>query len=191
MEERDRLPLIKAFEEMRDAYEKQHHRPYERYLISKYGLFGTSFTDKIKKELVLTIRDMNTTPEILFLGHKKTPLTRKCIELTLERLNRENMSRKVWEEKDIVCGKFLSRIGNPLNRTIAFKIIWDHGDETTTFENRYGLCNFLTDGWLHFVGTKQDLVDYLNKDERGFRQLTKPEVLRMIQDSNQGFTEDF
>ena len=71
-------------------------------------------------------------------------------------------------------------------RTVTFKVVYDD----TLPKRRYGICNVLTDGWIHFCGnTIQDVCDFLNKkDPRGsYCLLSKQEFMDMIQFSNQGF----
>ena len=67
-------------------------------------------------------------------------------------------------------------------KTATFKICYSHKT------NEYTLCNILTDGLLIGHYENEDvLIEYLNKDDKGFRPLTKEEMLEMLADTKQGF----
>ena len=98
-------------------------------------------------------------------------------------------NRIIWEEKDIECGLFIVResanleINDGFKTTVCFKLGYCRDTD-----KKYGLCNFLTDGWYHSIGkTKQEVVEYLNNDEYGYRPLLKTEVIELFTKFNQGF----
>lgn len=100
--------------------------------------------------------------------------------------------RKLWTAADIIGGAFIVRESSPLGatnlgfkRTVTFKI----GFSFDTQRSDYGLCNALTDGFYKAMGSKEQLAEYLNKDEYGYRSLTKPEFLEMAEHMKQGYAE--
>ena len=53
---------------------------------------------------------------------------------------------------------------------------------------KYGKVSFLTDGWFcPLANTKKQLCEFLNNDERGYRVMTKEEVIYILQNRQQGF----
>lgn len=98
--------------------------------------------------------------------------------------------RTVFTEKEIECGMFIIKNSSPKKtkdlpfaKTVAFKIGFSHYGDL-----KYGLCNFLTDGF--YVGVakdKKELCEHLNNDDVGYRPMTKEEVIQIINYSNQGF----
>lgn len=67
--------------------------------------------------------------------------------------------------------------------TVSFKIGFSNKSE-----RKYGLINFLTDGWFNPMADDLDeLCDLLNNDIDGYRLLTKEEVCFMITYRKQGF----
>jgi hypothetical protein len=65
-------------------------------------------------------------------------------------------------------------------RTVTFKIGFG--------KMKYGLCNILTDGWYHDVcNTAEEFAEFLNKDEIGYRPITKEEFIELLLSTNQNF----
>ena len=67
--------------------------------------------------------------------------------------------------------------------TVSFKIGYQMSGE-----RKYGLINFLTDGWFNpMANTLAELCDLLNNDIDGYRLMTKEEVCFLITYRKQGF----
>jgi len=79
----------------------------------------------------------------------------------------------LWETKDVKAGMYVVRgDGNDstdekFTRTVTFKVGY-----LVKPKKCYCLVNSLTDGWVFPVGTKDELVEYLNKEEKGFYPVT-------------------
>ena len=80
--------------------------------------------------------------------------------------------------------------------TVVWKLVYQlgyivnnlKGEKVRVRFPKYGMCNVLTDGWTHWVGSKEELCDYLNNNPYGetYRILTKEELLYIIENrSNQ------
>lgn len=102
--------------------------------------------------------------------------------------------RKQWTAEEIhdPNGLYIVRNSYPVGsenygfgRSVTYKVGWDllYGELNVN----HGLIANLTDGMFHRIGTCQDVADYLNKDEYGYRPLTKKEYINFINSSNQGF----
>ena len=99
--------------------------------------------------------------------------------------------RNIFTTKELEMGMFIVRndAGKPFidltfARTVAFKICYIVGGGS----KRYGIVNFLTDGaFIGLADNKQELVDHLNADKEGYRQMTKDEVIQLTATTEQGF----
>lgn len=97
--------------------------------------------------------------------------------------------KNIWKVEDITAGLFIIKESSTKKakdlsfaRTVTFKIGWENEKGSP-----YGLINIMTDGWYYRIGDKKALVDHLNKDEYGYRPLTKKEMFEMLESSDQGF----
>jgi len=100
------------------------------------------------------------------------------------------MMKTIFTKNEISVGMFI--IKNSAKKTlkdlsfattVTFKIGFSNTDKF-----KYGMCNILTDGWYcGLANTLDELCEYLNKDEDGFRPLTKDEFTLMLNSTNQGF----
>lgn len=98
--------------------------------------------------------------------------------------------KNIWKTEDITAGLYIIRESSPKNsphigfaRTVTFKI----GFSRTNEEKPYGKISCMCDGWYCPIGTKEQVAEYLNNDEYGYRPLTKEEFIKMINSSDQGF----
>jgi len=108
--------------------------------------------------------------------------------------------KNIWAPKDVTAGLFIIRESSPKHptkkgnssvpvpvnigfaRTVTYKIGFGQDKKKP-----YGLISVMTDGWYHDVGTAEELCDKLNNDEYGYRPLTKEEMFKMLESSDQGF----
>ena len=105
------------------------------------------------------------------------------------------MSKKIWSAEDIYAGMYLVRTLEPIEgerlqfaKTITYKL----GFTNSINEKKYHLISVLTDGWVYpFADTKEDVANFLNRSEHGYRRLTKAEFIAMVESSDQGFTDNF
>ena len=68
-------------------------------------------------------------------------------------------------------------------RTVTYKI--GHSYDSNL---KYGLSSVLTDGfYVGIANSLDELAEYLNKDEGGYRPLTKEELFQLVDYSTQGF----
>ena len=97
-----------------------------------------------------------------------------------------------FTESNLRIGTFIikNNVSNPIMdvgfaSTMAFKVVFVVGQ----YEKQYGLCNFLTDGWVSLQAkTIGELAEQLNNDEYGYRYMTKDEVIQIIKSRTQGFS---
>jgi hypothetical protein len=75
-------------------------------------------------------------------------------------------TRKLIEEEMVEKASYLA--------TVSVKLIWNFS------KKKYGFCNFLTDGFCIFVGSKEELLNTLNNSEDKYRILTKEELYFII-----------
>lgn len=118
------------------------------------------------------------------------------IEFTKENLSEFNVGTYVIRHK---TGKgYIADVeANPnYCATVVWKLVYQLGYAVNNLQGekvkvefpKYGLCNVLTDGWTHWVGSKEELCDYLNNNPYGetYRILTKEELFYIIENrSNQ------
>ncbi len=99
--------------------------------------------------------------------------------------------KNIWTEKELECGMFIIRndAGKipfkdaDFARTVVFKIGFSMGSD-----KKYGKISILTDGaYFGLRPTLKELADYLNEDERGYRPLTREELINLLKSSDQGF----
>lgn len=99
--------------------------------------------------------------------------------------------RHIWEAKDIEAGRFIIRnsASAPLikenigfARTVTFKIGFSYDSPK---DKPYGWSNPFADGLYLSIGTKEEIAKQLNEDKFGYRPLTKPEAILMIDDMRQ------
>ena len=75
--------------------------------------------------------------------------------------------------------------------TVSWKLSWNlqvmvnsiRGRVTNKYEwPKYGIVNFLTDGWYYPIGEKyEDICNYLNNSDEKFRIMTKEELIYIIE----------
>lgn len=75
--------------------------------------------------------------------------------------------------------------------TVTWKLVYQMGYAINNIKGekikikfpKYGLCNVLTDGWTYWVGSKEELCNYLNNNPYGntYRVLTKEELYYIIE----------
>lgn len=106
--------------------------------------------------------------------------------------------KNIWRPENIVAGLLIIRessskhptkpsgVAVPVDlgfaRTVTYKIGWTHSKEEP-----YGLISVLTDGMYIPIGTKEQMCEHFNNDEYGYRPLTKEEMFKMLESSDQGF----
>lgn len=77
--------------------------------------------------------------------------------------------------------------------TVSWKLTWQISSFAYLHDKpmaKYGLSNFLTDGWFHPIGnTDEDVCKWLNDNPNGqeYRVMTPAEVLYIISHRKQGF----
>ena len=99
--------------------------------------------------------------------------------------------RNIFTEKELEAGMFIVRndAGKPFKdlnfaRTVAFKVSYNIFGES----EKWGICNFLTDGcFIGITASKELLADHFNDDANGFRQMTQDEVIQLVLSTEQGF----
>jgi len=106
--------------------------------------------------------------------------------------------KNIFLPKDIKSGMLLIKETSPKNSidtsfacTVTYKIGFGYfgpggtgGEENRAHNQQYCLISVATDGMVFPIGfTKDCVADYLNKDEAGYRPLTRDEFVRIV-DSN-------
>lgn len=138
--------------------------------------------------LIFALPRLSSYKEISSLG-KKT--SNKIVEFTVDELEKYNFGCYLIKNDTDVYK-------NPdFAATVCWKLVWQlrYIKEVNSkllqkvHLPKYGMCNFLTDGWTHWIGdTKEDVIEHLNNNEHGtkFRFLTKEELFYIISNrSNQ------
>lgn len=105
----------------------------------------------------------------------------------------KEITKKTWVPKDIYAGLYIIKESSPFGdenlsyaRTVIYKVIFSYD-----FQKKYGLCSCLTDGFCTSIADNiEEMVDYLNSDSIGYRQLTKEEYIKIIRHTNQGFINE-
>lgn len=129
---------------------------------------------------ILSISLLSFLPFKLFSG---TPIIKPNLvsNFTPELMSKFNYGMYIINNKVDV-------IANPdYAATVVWKLVYQFSRQTykhSKYKYNYehlpenGLCNILTDGWTYWVGSKQDLCDYLNNNPYGekYRILTKAEL---------------
>lgn len=67
-------------------------------------------------------------------------------------------------------------------RTVSLKVVYLYGDLYNT-DHHYGLCYFLTDGFVVLYKSLQEICDYLNNFEKTkdtFRPLLENEIVNLL-----------
>lgn len=100
--------------------------------------------------------------------------------------------KNLFTGEELECGMFIIKnsAGRPFEdlayaRTVTYKIGFSPNRKD---EDHYGLCSVMTDGFYANVSKSlKGLAEHLNKDEHGYRPLTKEELFQLVNSSNQGF----
>ena len=100
--------------------------------------------------------------------------------------------KNIFTESELKCGMFLIRndASRPFKNvgfatTVVFKVGFEMNPKD---DKKYGLISVLTDGrYCPIAKDLKELAEYLNKDERGYRPITKDEFIELLNSSNQGF----
>jgi|688.fasta_scaffold615527_3 hypothetical protein len=110
----------------------------------------------------------------------------KIIEFTEENVFINNFGlyiiKDTEETKKIFDKKIIERVS--YLSTVCYKLVWNQHYKLKN--KKYGISNFLTDGWCHFIGDKKELINYLNNSDDKYRILTKQELFFILNNkSNQ------
>lgn len=91
----------------------------------------------------------------------------------------------MWNQENTQVGDNFISNRSPFNsenigfaKTVSYKIVYCVNPEGESF-HKYGICSFLTDGYVNWMGENIDSVlDFLNKDS--YRKLTIEETKRLL-----------
>ncbi len=98
--------------------------------------------------------------------------------------------RSIWTESDIDAGVYIIRDDSKKNSSdmaFARTVVWKIGYSDAS-PKEWGKISVLTDGcYIPIAKDRAEFAEFLNKDLRGYRPITKQEYMRLLESTEQGF----